>query len=135
VNCIAIPQNKKMENEYINGYELELEFIKQNNLELDEIFEVYVEEDKTKYINFTNKHFIELENYGIWDELNTIPNIFIGIELYESADIPNKFLKKVLEYLKEDKEGLSKEAKQVIEEMILLFEEAIEIGVGVYFFF
>ena len=103
----------------------------------NEITGIQVVEDLTGggyFINFTNKYFIELENYGIWDELNTIPDIFIGIELYESADIPNRYLEKVLKYLKEDKEGLSKEAKQVIKGMIDLFEEAIEIGVGVYFF-
>ena len=132
---ITIPQSKKMEKDYINGYELDDEFIKKNNLKFDEIFEVFIPEpNKTNHICISHK-FVELVNYGLWNKINSIPDIYIGIEEHENADIPNKYLKKILEYLKEDKEGLSKEAKQVIKEIISLFEEAIEIGVGVYFFF
>jgi len=135
-NWIAIPQNKRVEYDYQNGWEIEDETIKKENLKLDEFFDLYVKDSsKTKCIGLSDKEYYELDKLGIWDNLNNIsPNALI--DHHEEAEITNpEELEDVIIFLRKNIDLFSKESNKVILELIDLIEEALSIGVGVYFFF
>ena len=135
--CIAIPQTISMQNDYENGWELDITVIENKKLILDDIFDVYIKNpDDIEYLNFHDDVYKELDGIGVWDTLNQISSGEY-IEAYEEGDIKDmKELKGVYSYLQSlENESLSNSANKTVKGISDLIENALKKGVGVYFFF
>lgn len=134
---IAIPQDKKMQDAYENGWEIETKTIEDEKLLFDDLFEVYVKNiDDTEYIDLNSEIFHELNTIGVWNSLNQFAT-YGSIEDYEEGDIKElQQMQNAYSYLKSiNNTSLSKESKKIIDNIINLIEKAIQKNVGIYFFF
>jgi len=133
---IAIPQNKEMEDDYQNGWEIETSLIEKLNLKEDELFYVYTKfPEKTEYISIPSEVFRELDINEVWETINKMDTNAL-IDTYEEAEIRNKNkLVEVENFLNSIKENFSDETTLVVNKIILLIRKAIRNNVGVYFFF